>query len=103
VHRLDAAHLYRLALEKGAGGANYHGVADEGVPFRDITGAIGRRLGMPVAGKSGEAAASHFGWMAPFALLDAPASSRATREQLGWQPRQIGLLADLDHPRYFGS
>jgi nucleoside-diphosphate-sugar epimerase len=103
VHRLDAAHLYRLALEKGAGGANYHGVADEGVPFRDIAGVIGRRLGRPVAGKSAEAAASHFGWMAPFASLDAPASSRATREQLGWQPRQVGLLADLDHPRYFGS
>jgi nucleoside-diphosphate-sugar epimerase len=101
VHRLDAAHLFRLVLEKGSAGSRYHGVADEGVPFRDIAAVIGRRLGVPLVGKSSEEAADHFGWFAHFAALDAPASSRRTRELLGWQPKQPGLIADLDRPRYF--
>jgi nucleoside-diphosphate-sugar epimerase len=101
VHRLDAAHLYRLVLEKGAAGARYHGVAEEGVPFRDIAGVIGRRLNVPVAGKTPEEAAGHFAWFAQFAATDSPASSRRTRELLGWQPKQPGLIPDLDRPRYF--
>ncbi len=101
VHRLDAARLYRLALEKGTGPARYHGAAEEGVPFRDIAGVIGRRLNLPVVGKTGEEAASHFGWFAHFAALDSPASSGRTRELLGWQPTQPGLIPDLDRPRYF--
>jgi nucleoside-diphosphate-sugar epimerase len=101
VHRLDAAQLYRLALERGSGGAWYHGVAEEGVPFREIAAVIGRRLNVPVAGKSPEEAAGHFGWFAHFAALDNPASSRQTRELLGWQPKQPGLVVDLDRPRYF--
>ncbi len=64
VHRLDAAHLYRLALEKGAAGTRYHGVADEGVPTRDIAEVIGRRLNLPVKSLSAEEAKGHFGWMA---------------------------------------
>ncbi|HKN28709.1 MAG TPA: SDR family oxidoreductase [Roseiarcus sp.] len=103
VHRLDAAHLYRLVLEKGSAGARYHGIAEEGVPFRDIAGVIGRRLNLPVVSKSPEDAAVHFGWFAYFAAMDAPASSERTQEELGWRPKQPGLIADLDRPRYFES
>ena len=102
-HRLDAAHLYRLVLEKGSAGARYHGVADEGVPFRDIAGVIGRRLNVPVVAKSPEEAADHFGWFAHFAAINSPASSQRTRELLGWQPKQPGLIPDLDQPSYFGT
>ena len=103
VHRLDVAHLYRLVLEKSSAGARYHGVAEEGVPFRDIAGVIGRRLNVPVVSTSPDEAAKHFGWFAHFAALDCPASSRHTRELLGWQPRQPGLIADLERGRYFES
>ena len=103
VHRFDAAVLYRLVLEKGAAGANYHGVADEGVPVREIAEVIGRRLNLPVVAKSREEAAGHFGWIASFFALDGPASSAQTREQLGWQPKQPGLIADLDAEPYFES
>jgi nucleoside-diphosphate-sugar epimerase len=101
VHRLDAAHLYRLALENGSANARYHGVAEEGVPFRDIAQIIGRRLKVPVVAKSPEAAADHFGWFAHFAAMDVPASSQKTRQILRWQPKQVGLISDLDRPRYF--
>ena len=101
VHRLDAAHLYRLALEKGSAGANYHGVADEGVPFREIAEVIGRRLNLPVVGKSPEDAAAHFGWLAHFVAVDCPASSAQTRQQLGWRPVQPELIPDLDGAHYF--
>jgi nucleoside-diphosphate-sugar epimerase len=103
VHRLDAAHLFRLALEKNAAGARYHGVADEGVPFREIAAVIGRRLNLPVVAKSAEEAGDHFGWFAHFAALDNPSSSQKTRELLGWQPKQPGLISDLDRPGYFES
>jgi nucleoside-diphosphate-sugar epimerase len=103
VHLLDAAHLYRLVLEQGAEGARYHGVADEGVPFRDIAGVIGRRLNLPVISKSPEEAADHFGWFALFASFNVPASSKKTREVLGWRPAQPGLISDIDHPRYFAT
>jgi len=96
VHRLDAARLYRLALEKGSAGARYHGVADEGVSAREIAAVIGRRLHVPVVSKSREAAADHFGWIGQFFAMDGPASSAQTRIRLGWQPTQPGLLADLD-------
>ena len=103
VHRLDAAHLFRLALEKGVAGARYHGVAEEGVPFRDIADLIGRRVGVPVAAKTAQQATARFGWLGPFVAADNPASSHVTREQLGWQPTQPGLLADLDRPSYFSA
>ena len=103
VHRLDAARLYRLVLERGAAGRRYHGVADEGIPFREIAGVIGRRLNVPVVGKSPEEAAEYFGWFAHFAALNSPASSKKTRQLLGWQPSQPGLIEDLDRARYFES
>ncbi len=103
MHRFDSAHLYRLVLEKGSAGGRYHGVADEGVPFREIAEVIGRRLNVPVVSKTPEEAAEHFGWFARFAGLDLSASSRRTQEELGWQPRQPGLLADIDQPYYFKS
>jgi nucleoside-diphosphate-sugar epimerase len=101
VHRLDAAHLYRLVLEKGTAGASYHGVADEGVPTREIAEAIGRGLNVPVISKSHEAAGDHFGWIARFFGIDGPASSALTQERLGWRPVQPGIIADLNAEHYF--
>jgi len=101
VHRLDAAHLYRLVLEKGTVGAKYHGVADEGLPTREIAAAIGRGLNVPVVSKSSEEAADHFGWLAMFFAMDGPASSAQTQERLGWRPVQPGLIADLNAEHYF--
>jgi nucleoside-diphosphate-sugar epimerase len=95
-HLLDTAHLYRLVLEKGAAGARYHAVAEEGVPLREIAEVIGRGLKVPVVAKSPAEAADHFGWMALFAGGDGPASSKRTRELLGWQPKQTGLIPDLE-------
>lgn len=103
VHRLDAAKLYRLALEKNAAGANYHAAAEEGVPFRDIAEVIGHRLGLPVVSKNAEEAEAYFGWFSRFAAIDCLASSVRTREELGWQPTHAGLIEDIDHPRYFGG
>jgi nucleoside-diphosphate-sugar epimerase len=102
VHRLDAATLYRLALERGSAGFAYHAVDEEAIAFRDIAEVIGKRLNVPVVSKSPEEAADHFGWLARFAQLDCPASSKLTRERLGWQPVQPRLLLDLEHStRYF--
>ncbi len=105
VHRLDAAKLYRLALEKGAekgaGGARYNAVAEEGVPLRAIAEAIGRGLKLPVVSKSLEEAGEHFGWLAHFVGFDLPASSALTQERLGWRPTGPGLIADLNAMQYF--
>lgn len=101
VHRLDAACVYRLALERGTGGDRYHAVAEEGVLFKDIATLIGRRLNVPVVAKTPEAAAEHFGWFAAFAGMNAHAVSTRTRELLNWQPNQPGLMSDLDRLRYF--
>ena len=101
VHRLDAARLYRLALDRGVEGGPFHAIAEEGVPLKAIAEVIGRRLNIPVVSKSPEEAAAHFGWFAMFAGIDAPASSARTRSLLGWKPEQPGLIADLDHPAYF--
>jgi nucleoside-diphosphate-sugar epimerase len=101
VHRLDAARLCRLVLERGADGGRYHGLAEEGIALRDIAGVIGRRLNVAVVSKTREEAADHFGRFAHFAALDNPASSQRTRELLGWQPTQPGLMSDLDRARYF--
>jgi nucleoside-diphosphate-sugar epimerase len=99
VHRLDAAHLYRLALEKGVAGAKYHGIAEEGVSLREIANIIGRRLNVPVVSQSPEEVAAHFGWFALFPGMDLAASSEQTRERLGWRPVQTGLISDLERAR----
>jgi nucleoside-diphosphate-sugar epimerase len=96
VHRLDAARLYRLVLEKGSAGGKYHAVAEEGVPTRDIAEAIGRRLKVPVVSKSPEEAAEHFGWLSAFVGLTLAASGAKTQAQLGWHPTGPGLIADLE-------
>lgn len=103
VHRLDAARLFRLALERGEAGARYHGVAEEGIAFRDIAAVIGRRLDLPVASREAAQAAAHFSWLAPLVSLDNPTSSAVTRERLGWQPGEAGLLADIDRASYFAK
>ncbi|CDZ51395.1 SDR family oxidoreductase [Neorhizobium galegae] len=103
VHRFDAARLFRLVLEKGVAGARYHAVADEGIPFREIAGVIGKRLNLPVVAKTYDEAAEHFGWFTHFAQIDNRASSAWTREQLGWQPTRPGLIADLDREAYFAA
>ena len=103
VHRLDAARAYRLAIEHGAAGLRYHIIAEEGVPFKDIAGVIGRRLNLPVVSHAPDKASDHFGWFTAFAGLDAPASSAKTRSLLGWSPREPGLLADIDQTSYFAA
>jgi nucleoside-diphosphate-sugar epimerase len=101
VHRLDAAHLFRLALEAAPAGTRLHAVGDEGVPFLDIAEVIGRHLNLPVTALSPEEAQGHFGLFALFAGMDVPASSALTRERFGWHPAQPGLIPDLDQGHYF--
>lgn len=96
VHVSDAGRLYRLALESGTERA-YHAVGEEGIPFRDIAEAIGRKLGLPVEPRDRD----HFGWFADFASADVPASSARTGKVLGWQPTGPGLLADIAQPTYY--
>ena len=100
VHRLDAARLFRLALEKAPAGAVVHGVADEGVPTRTIAEIIGRKLGLPVASISPEAAGAHFGWLGRFFAMDQQASSALTRQRMGWNPTHPGLVEDLEAGHY---
>lgn len=97
VHRLDAARVYRLALEQGVTQSVYHAVADEAVPFKDIAQAIGRGLGLPVESRERE----HFGWFAHMAGANMAVSSAYTRALLGWMPSGPSLLDDLDQPGYY--
>ena len=102
VHVLDAAPVYRLALEKGEAGARYHAVDEEGVPLKEIAAVIGHGLKVPVVAMSPEEAAPHFGWLAFFAGVDVPASSALTQKRLGWRlTSQPGLISDLNHARDF--
>jgi nucleoside-diphosphate-sugar epimerase len=102
VHTLDAAHLYRLALEKAPAGTRLHGVAEEGVPFRDIAGVIGRHLNLPAVSISAEDA-GHFGFLSLFASLDNPTSNALTQKVLDWHPEGPGLIEDLDEGHYFNG
>jgi nucleoside-diphosphate-sugar epimerase len=101
VHTLDAARLFRLALESAPAGSRLHGVAEEGVPFRDFAEAIGRKLGLPAVSIAPEDAAAHFGFLGMFAAADNPASSALTRQRMGWEPTHPGLIADVDNGHYF--
>ena len=101
VHRRDAAHLFRLALENAPAGSVLHAIADEGVGIRDIAEVIGRGLDVPVATVSPDDAGAHFGWLAAFLAADSPASSTLTRELLGWEPAHPGLIEDLEKGHYF--
>jgi len=103
VHRLDAARLYRLALESAPAGSRLDGVGDEGVPFRDIASVIGRHLNLPVVSISREEADAHFGpFLAMVAARDIPRSSTQTQELLGWRPVHPRLLPDLEE-HYFNN
>lgn len=97
VHRMDAGRLYRLILESAEPQFAYHGVAEEGVRFKEIAEAIGRRLGLPVEARAPE----HFGWFARFAAGDFPTSNTRTRASLKWNPEHPGLLSELDSTVYF--
>ncbi len=101
VHRFDAARIYRLALEKGVSGARFHGVADEGVPVRDIAEVIARHLKVPAVSKTAEEAGALLGFIGHVLAMDGPVSSALTRERLGWKPTGPGLIADLETGHYF--
>jgi nucleoside-diphosphate-sugar epimerase len=102
-HTLDAAHLYRLAIESAPAGTRLHAVGDEGIPFREIADAIGRNLGVPVASVGPDEAAAHFGFLGGLVSLDNPTSSARTQELLGWKPEHPGLIEDLDAGHYFAD
>ena len=102
-HTLDAAHLYRLALEGAPAGSRLHAVGDEGVPFKEIAEAIGRHLNVPAVSIAAEDATAHFSFLGDFVQLDNPTSNDLTRKLLGWEPTHPGLIADLDEGHYFTS
>ncbi|CEP64974.1 SDR family oxidoreductase LALA0_S15e01574g [Lachancea lanzarotensis] len=95
VSRWDAGRLFRLVLEKGRVGAVYHAVGEQGVKTKDIAGAIGQLLKVPVVSIEPANAPEHFGFLATFFGLDSPASSKLTREELGWEPKEINLVDDI--------
>jgi nucleoside-diphosphate-sugar epimerase len=101
VHRLDAAPLVRLALEKASPGSAVHAVGEEAVTARAIAEVIGRKLGLPARSIAPDAAPGHFGWLGRFFALDQPASSVLTRERMGWTPTHVGLIEDLEQGHYF--
>jgi nucleoside-diphosphate-sugar epimerase len=100
-HTLDAAHLYRLALESAPAGSRLHAVGDEGVQFREIAEVIGRRLGVPAVSIPAADAGEHFGFLGALVSIDNPTSSRLTQELLGWKPEHPGLIEDLEEDHYF--
>ncbi len=101
VHLLDAAKLFRLVLEKGAAGSQYHGVAEESVAFKKIAEVIGKRLNVPVVGMNEEEATNNFTWFTHFAKIDCLASSKITQDELGWYPTHSNLITDIDRDIYF--
>jgi nucleoside-diphosphate-sugar epimerase len=103
VHRLDAAQLFRLAVEDAPAGSKLHGVGEDGVTFRDISHAIGRRLNLPVVSISREEAEAHFGWLSFGVSADNPTSSKLTQKILGWQPVHSSLISDIEESHYFND
>lgn len=102
-HTLDAARLYRLALEKAPAGTRLHAAGDEGIPFREIAETIGKNLGLPAVSIPAREADAHFGFLGPLVQLDNPVSSARTRELLGWEPTHPGLIDDLNQGHYFAT
>ncbi len=100
VHRHDSARVYRLAVERGARGKAYHAIAEGGVPFRMIAEAIGRQTGVPAKSLTPEEADAHFGGLAMWVAGNGPASNEQTRECLGWEPKEVGIIADIERPDY---
>jgi len=100
VHRLDAAHLFRLALENATPGARYHASAEEAITVKSIAEAIGKQLNLPVRSVTPEAGAEHFGWFAHMAAIDCPSSSTWTQETLNWHPTHSTLLTDIENGVY---
>lgn len=101
VHRLDAARLFRLALEAAPAGSKLDGVGDEGIPFVDIANVIGRHLNLPAVSISREEAEAHFGFLGALTALDFPRSSVQTQELLNWRPVHPTLISDLEQGHYF--
>lgn len=101
VHRLDAARLFRLALEQAKPGTRLHAVAEEGIPVKAIAEAIGAGLSLPVRSLTGDEAAAHFGGLAEFIAFNNPTSSALTRETFGWTPIGPELLTDMRENGYF--
>ncbi len=101
VHRSDAARLSRLAVEAAPAGSVLHAVGDEGVPFREIAGAMGRHLGIPTASVAPADAVEHFAHLGRFVALDSPATATITKELLAWEPTGPGLLEDLEQDHYY--
>jgi nucleoside-diphosphate-sugar epimerase len=101
VHVIDAARLFRLALEDAPAGSTLHAIADEGVPTRAIAEVIGRHLDVSVVPVAPDDAAEHFTWLAGIFASDSAASSALTRDLLGWEPMGPGLIEDLDKGHYF--
>jgi nucleoside-diphosphate-sugar epimerase len=101
VHLLDAARLFRLAMESARAGTRLHGVGDGGVAFKDIAGVIGRHLDLPVVSIPRDVVDAHFGFLGALVPLDNPTSNAQTKERLGWQPAYPGLIPDLEEGHYF--
>jgi nucleoside-diphosphate-sugar epimerase len=101
VHRLDAAVLFRLAVEKAPAGARLHGVGEESITARQIAEAIGAKLGVPVQAIPADRIGAHFGWIGPFFAIDKPAANAKTRALLGWTPTHKGLIENLERGTYF--
>lgn len=102
VHRADAARVFRLALERGARNEAFHAIAEKGIPYRLIAEAIGRQVGVPAKSLTAEEAEAHFGPLAKWVAGSGPASSEWTRTTLAWEPKEIGLIGDIDRPEYHG-
>lgn len=101
VNRLDAARLFRLALESAPAGTRLQGVGDEGIAFRDIASVIGKHLNLPAVSISHEEADAHFGFLGLIAALDLPKSSTLAQKLLGWRPVHPTLISDLERGHYF--
>ena len=103
IHRLDAAVLFRLALEKAPAGSVLHGVGESAVTIKSIAEKVAQKLGIPTASLTLDEAGKHLGnpFLAKFFSLDVPVSSEHTQAVLGLMPKHPSLLEDLETGDYF--